>query len=90
MDVGVLVSIEEVGHELELKNSPLMNSPRFASRLVRRLEQRGEVRWMFLSHVDDIADHAKFQRHFQNERIIHCHEVHALLARCVAWMRQRA
>jgi glyoxylase-like metal-dependent hydrolase (beta-lactamase superfamily II) len=29
---------------------------------------------MFLSHVDDIADHALFQRHFGCERIIHCRE----------------
>ena len=58
----------------------LMDSPRFASRLVRRLEQMGGVRWMFLSHVDDIADHAKFQRHFGCERIIHHQEVHAGIA----------
>lgn len=55
----------------------LMDSPRFAARLVRKIEQLGGVRWMFLSHVDDMADHAKFRRHFQCERIIHRHEVHS-------------
>jgi glyoxylase-like metal-dependent hydrolase (beta-lactamase superfamily II)/ferredoxin len=53
----------------------LVDSPRFAGRLVRRLEQMGGVRQMFLSHIDDIADHAKFQKHFGCERIIHRSEV---------------
>ena len=35
----------------------------------------GGIRWMFLSHVDDIADHAKFQAHFRCERLIHEREV---------------
>ncbi len=55
----------------------LVDSPRFASRLVERIEQLGGVRWMFLSHVDDIADHAKFRRHFGCERIIHSREIRA-------------
>ncbi|MBI2818300.1 MAG: MBL fold metallo-hydrolase [Acidobacteria bacterium] len=58
----------------------LMDSPRFASRLVERIEQMGGVRWMFLSHVDDIADHAKFRRRFGCERIIHEREVRASIA----------
>jgi glyoxylase-like metal-dependent hydrolase (beta-lactamase superfamily II)/ferredoxin len=49
----------------------LVDSPRFASRLVRSIEEMGGIRWMFLSHVDDIADHAKFHRHFGCQRIIH-------------------
>jgi glyoxylase-like metal-dependent hydrolase (beta-lactamase superfamily II)/ferredoxin len=58
----------------------LVDSPRFASRLVKRIEQLGGVRWMFLSHVDDIADHAQFRRHFGCERIIHAREMRAALA----------
>lgn len=58
----------------------LVDSPRFAARLVRRLEQLGGVRWMFLSHVDDIADHARFHRHFGCERIIHRREIHSGIA----------
>src|SRR5207253_3199624 len=53
----------------------LIDSPRFAARLVRRIEEMGGVRWMFLSHVDDIADHARFRAHFGCERIIHQHEI---------------
>jgi ferredoxin len=58
----------------------LMDSPRFAARLVQRLEQMGGIRWMFLSHVDDIADHERFRKHFGCERIIHRREVHSGLA----------
>ena len=58
----------------------LVDSPRFAARLVRRLEELGGVRWMFLSHVDDIADHARFRRHFGCERIIHSREVRSATA----------
>src|SRR3990172_389754 len=58
----------------------LVDSPRFAARLVRGMEELGGVGWMFLSHVDDMADHAKFRRHFGCERIIHRHEVRAATA----------
>lgn len=58
----------------------LVDSPRFAARLVQKLEEMGGVRWMFLSHVDDIADHARFRRHFGCERIIHSREVHPAIA----------
>jgi len=49
----------------------LVDSPRFTSPLVRKIEQMGGVRTMFLSHRDDIADHAKFAAHFGCERIMH-------------------
>jgi len=58
----------------------LVDSPRFASRLIQRLEEMGGIRWMFLSHVDDIADHARFHSHFGCERIIHQREVHSGIA----------
>ncbi len=49
----------------------LVDSPRFASRLVERIEQMGGARWMFLSHEDDVADHELFHRRFGCERILH-------------------
>ncbi len=49
----------------------LVDSPRFTSPLVRKIEAMGGVRTMFLSHRDDIADHAKFAAHFGCERIMH-------------------
>lgn len=49
----------------------LVDSPRFAAPLVKRLEALGGVRRMFLTHQDDVADHAEFHRHFGCERILH-------------------
>ena len=49
----------------------LVDSPRFAAPLVRRLEDLGGVRRMFLTHRDDIADHVKFAAHFGCPRIMH-------------------
>jgi glyoxylase-like metal-dependent hydrolase (beta-lactamase superfamily II)/ferredoxin len=49
----------------------LVDSPRFTAPLVKRIEQMGGVNLMFLSHRDDIADHAKFAAHFHCPRIMH-------------------
>jgi glyoxylase-like metal-dependent hydrolase (beta-lactamase superfamily II)/ferredoxin len=49
----------------------LVDSPRFASQLVKRIEALGGVRQMFLTHRDDIADHAKFAKRFGCTRIMH-------------------
>ena len=49
----------------------LVDSPRFAAPLVRRIEELGGVRRMFLTHRDDVADHARFHERFRCERIIH-------------------
>lgn len=49
----------------------LVDSPRFNNPLVKRIEEMGGVRLMFLSHRDDIADHAKFAAHFHCPRIMH-------------------
>jgi glyoxylase-like metal-dependent hydrolase (beta-lactamase superfamily II)/ferredoxin len=49
----------------------LVDSPRFAGPLVTRIEQMGGVALMFLSHRDDIADHAKFAAHFHCPRVMH-------------------
>ena len=49
----------------------LIDSPRFAMPLVRRLEELGGVRTLFLTHQDDVADHAQFREHFGCERVMH-------------------
>ena len=49
----------------------LIDSPRFATQLVKRLTERGGVRKMFLTHRDDVADHARFANKFGCERIMH-------------------
>lgn len=49
----------------------LVDSPRFAAPLVRRIEAMGGVALMFLTHRDDVADHEKFHQHFGCQRIVH-------------------
>ena len=49
----------------------LVDSPRYAALLVKQIEALGGVRWMFLTHRDDVADHRKFHDRFGCERILH-------------------
>src|SRR5262245_50808708 len=53
----------------------LIDSPRFASPLVRRIEKMGGVHLMFLTHRDDVADHEKWAAHFNAERVMHRNDV---------------
>ena len=53
----------------------LVDSPRFAAPLVKKLEGMGGVRYLFLTHRDDVADHALFRKHFGCERILHLGDV---------------
>jgi glyoxylase-like metal-dependent hydrolase (beta-lactamase superfamily II) len=61
----LIVRSAEDGHNV------LVDSPRFTTPLVRRIEQMGGVGLMFLTHRDDIADHAKFAAHFGCPRMMH-------------------
>ena len=49
----------------------MVDSPRFVKALARRIEEMGGVKYMFLSHRDDVADHWKYHEHFGCERIMH-------------------
>jgi glyoxylase-like metal-dependent hydrolase (beta-lactamase superfamily II)/ferredoxin len=49
----------------------LVDSPRFTRPLVKKIKELGGVSSMFLTHRDDIADHAAFAREFKTERIMH-------------------
>ncbi len=49
----------------------LIDSPRFAPPLVKRLESMGGIQYMYLTHRDDVADHQKFHQHFGCQRILH-------------------
>jgi glyoxylase-like metal-dependent hydrolase (beta-lactamase superfamily II)/ferredoxin len=53
----------------------LVDSPRYAAPLVEAIEALGGVRWMFLTHRDDVADHRKFRERFGCERILHRDDV---------------
>lgn len=49
----------------------LVDSPRFAPPLVKRLEEMGGVRYLYLTHRDDVADHQLFQERFGCDRLLH-------------------
>ena len=49
----------------------LIDSPRFATQLIKKIEALGGVRTMFLTHKDDVADHQRFADKFGCQRIMH-------------------
>ena len=49
----------------------LIDSPRYATQLVKRIEEMGGVRQMLLTHKDDVADHERFAKKFGCERVMH-------------------
>ena len=56
---------------LQPEGNVLIDSPRFARTLIRRIEEMGGVSLMLFSHRDDVADHEKFHEHFGCPRVIH-------------------
>jgi glyoxylase-like metal-dependent hydrolase (beta-lactamase superfamily II)/ferredoxin len=53
----------------------LVDSPRFTPPLVKRIESLGGIRYLYLTHRDDVADHKKFHQHFGCDRILHVDEI---------------
>jgi glyoxylase-like metal-dependent hydrolase (beta-lactamase superfamily II)/ferredoxin len=49
----------------------LIDSPRFASQLVKRIDEMGGVARMLLTHKDDIAAHESFRARFGTIRTMH-------------------
>jgi glyoxylase-like metal-dependent hydrolase (beta-lactamase superfamily II)/ferredoxin len=49
----------------------LVDSPRFAMPLVKNVERLGGVKFIFLTHKDDVADHDQWAKHFGAERLMH-------------------
>jgi len=55
----------------------LVDSPRFTPPLVKRIEEMGGVRYLYLTHRDDVADHQKYAEHFRCDRILHSDEINS-------------
>lgn len=53
----------------------LIDSPRFNPPLVKRLEALGGVKYIYLTHRDDVADHQKFHDHFGGDRLLHQEDI---------------
>lgn len=49
----------------------LVDSPKFLPYLVRSFAEMGGIRYIFLTHQDDVADAARYAREFGATRIIH-------------------
>ena len=49
----------------------LVDSPRYLKQLVEHFERKGGLRYVFLSHEDDVADCDRYAGHFGATRIIH-------------------
>ncbi len=58
----------------------LVDSPRAAGPLLKALEERGGVSTLFLTHRDDVADHAALRKRFGCERVMHRDDVTARTA----------
>ncbi|WP_293335324.1 MBL fold metallo-hydrolase [Microcoleus sp. CAWBG58] len=55
----------------------LVDSPRFVPPLVKNIEAMGGIRYLYLTHRDDVADHQKYREHFKCDRILHADEINA-------------
>lgn len=49
----------------------LIDSPRYINHLVHTFEAQGGIRYIFLTHEDDVADSFQYAKHFGATRIIH-------------------
>jgi glyoxylase-like metal-dependent hydrolase (beta-lactamase superfamily II)/ferredoxin len=49
----------------------LIDSPRFATQLLKKIDAMGGVSRMLLTHKDDVADHQLFRKRFGCERLMH-------------------
>lgn len=56
----------------------LVDSPRYIKHLVEAFERRGGIRYIFLTHEDDVADAAKYAKQFGATRIIHREDAEAV------------
>lgn len=55
-------------------NIPI-DSPRFTPPLVKQIEAMGGIKYLYLTHRDDVADHQKYHDHFNCDRILHQDEI---------------
>jgi len=49
----------------------MIDSPRWTNHLVKEIEKRGGLKYIFLTHKDDVADSDKYAEKFGAKRIIH-------------------
>lgn len=55
----------------EASGNWLIDSPKFLPHLVRRFKEMGGIKYIFLTHRDDVAEADKYAKEFNAKRIIH-------------------
>ena len=63
----------------------LVDSPRFNEPLAKRIDALGGVDLMFLTHRDDVADHAAWSKRFGARRVVHTRDANGAL-RSAEWL----
>lgn len=61
----------------EREGNWLIDSPKFNNHLINWFEQQGGIKYIFLTHEDDVAEAEKYADHFLAKRIIHKHSLEA-------------
>ena len=56
----------------------LIDSPRYIRHLIESFERMGGIRYIFLTHKDDVADAAQYAKQFGAQRIIHREDADAM------------
>jgi len=71
-------------HDKQSGINIMVDSPRYNTKLVKAINDRfGGVNYIYLTHVDDVAEHAKLAETFGAERVIHESEAsHSGLDEC--------
>ena len=55
----------------------LIDSPKYLPKLVQAIESMGGIRYIFLTHQDDVAEAHRYAARFDSERIIHTADLSA-------------
>lgn len=55
----------------------LVDSPRFTAQLVKKFREMGGIKYVFLTHRDDVADAEQYAKEFGASRIIHSRDASA-------------
>jgi len=53
----------------------LVDCPRYNPALIKRFDELGGVAYIFLTHIDDVGDHARWAAHYNAKRIMHQEDV---------------
>ncbi|UCE62690.1 MAG: MBL fold metallo-hydrolase, partial [Nitrospirota bacterium] len=56
----------------------LIDSPRYVPHLLKAFDRMGGIKYIFLSHEDDVAEAARYASWFGGTRIIHAHDAAAM------------